>query len=81
MDLKITKRREVRDGLQSCWRIYANGRRTTLFIEKAVERPAWGCGQEYDLCHDTAGFLMAGSVVGLMSRVSDIVGAFCAEAA
>ena len=81
MDLTITKRREAREGLQPCWRIYANGRRTTLFIEKAFERPIWGQGQEYDLCHDAAGFLMTGAVGCLMSRVSTIVGSFYAEPA
>lgn len=79
MEIKITKRREQREGLKPCWRLYANGKRTSLFIEQAFERPKWGGGQMYDLCHDIAGFVMEGSVAGLINRVSTIVGAFYAE--
>jgi hypothetical protein len=81
MDFTITKRRESRGERHPCWRIYANGRRTSLFIEKAFERPVWGQDQMFDLCHDTTGFIMTGALGCLMTRLSTIVGSFYAEPA
>ena len=69
----LTKKREQREGLEACWRLYLNGKRTALFIEKARERPHWGQAQEYDLSHDVAGFITEGSVGGLQRTVLDIL--------
>ncbi len=66
--MQLLKKREG-----SYWRLYMNQERTSLYIEKSTERKQWGAIQEYDLCHDTYGFLIAGTLQAIMATTEHIM--------